>query len=561
MKEKRSRFRRLLHEAGRGKQLQGGKWTTRNLRALLHELDIYQTKLEIQNEKLRESRLLLERSGARYQDLYEFAPVGYLTLDKEGIILEINRTGAKLLRKKRTHLLNRNLGSFLEATSARELARHLAETTGEDYMKNLEVALERGLPQYLHLKFAPRREGREWQFRVAAIDITEMRRIQEELKEARQKAERATQAKSEFLASMSHEIRTPMTITQTALELLMDTGLEEEQAQLVEMAMKSSRSLLGLLNDLLDLSKIEAHKLNIQPEPTDLYLFLENTVNLFVVDAELKELELLLEIDPAIPKIAVFDPNRLLQVLTNLLSNAIKFTEKGLITLGVLPDGANLRFFVRDTGIGIPEDQLDRLFESFTQLSPSPMSRCRGAGLGLTIAKRLVELMGGKIWAKSSPGRGSVFYFTLPLLEPTAEIQAEAGVDDLPALSARILLVEDDPQIRRLIGMTLDKWSCEVAVATDGQEAVRIWERSGKDGFDLILMNLQMPGMDGLESTRLIRETEGETEARVPIVALTAHAWPEMERQCLEAGMDARVTKPIDLRHLHEVIRRHLALT
>jgi two-component system sensor histidine kinase/response regulator len=245
-------------------------------------------------------------------------------------------------------------------------------------------------------------------------DITERKRMELELLSAKQAAEEASRAKSEFLANMSHEIRTPMTVTLTALELLKDSGLRDCQAELLEMAQFSSRSLLDLISDILDFSKIEAHKLELDPQPCLLRTCLEKAMNLFAMEAEHKDLKLSLEIHPEVKEIAVLDSKRFHQVLTNLLGNAVKFTEKGRITVGAEPDKEGLRFFVRDTGVGISGDQFDRIFESFTQLDASSTRKFGGAGLGLAISRRLVGLMGGEIWVESSQGKGSVFFFTVP---------------------------------------------------------------------------------------------------------------------------------------------------
>jgi|GEM_PF-1600378 len=390
----------------------------------------------------------------------------------------------------------------------------------------------------------------------------QLQRLNGELQQARDAAEEATRAKSAFLANMSHEIRTPMTVTLSALELLKDSGLREDQAQLLEMASSSSHSLLGLISDILDVSKIEARMLDLHPEPCIVGLCLEKAVNLFTLQAERKGLKLLLELAPGVPETAVFDPDRFHQVLVNLLGNAIKFTEQGCITLGAAGQGNGLLISLRDTGIGIPNHQLGRLFESFTQLDASSTRRYGGTGLGLAISKGLVELMGGEIWAESRPGAGSTFFFTVPQVElavgPVAGSPRREKIDQLAALQARIMVVDDDPLLRQLVAMFLEKWECQVLAVEGAEEALRILGQNGGCGCDLILMDMQMPKLNGLDATRAIREKERDLGCYIPIVALTAHARPEDQRDCLQAGMDAWVTKPIDTRELHAVLRREL---
>lgn len=382
-------------------------------------------------------------------------------------------------------------------------------------------------------------------------------RIEDELRSAIEIAEKASKSKSEFLANMSHEIRTPMTVTLGALDILSTSRLDQEQYELVDMAANSAHNLLSLINDILDFSKIEARKVELAEQVCALRPCLEKTVKMFVLEAERKGLDLVMDVAPGIPEFALVDPYRLHQIMTNLLSNAVKFTENGRITLGIRPDKDGLTFYVEDSGIGIPPDKLDHLFASFTQADASITRKYGGTGLGLAISKGLVELMGATIEVKSREGEGSLFYFTVPLRQfdcaPSKALK-QKSLDTSLLKDVRILLVEDESAIRQTITTMLQNLGCLVVTAGNGEEAFALWERIRDHDFDLILMDLQMPQMGGLEATRLIRERAGRTDNPVPIVAITAHASHEDERKCLEAGMDAWITKPISISKLHSLI-------
>ncbi|MDX1612617.1 MAG: ATP-binding protein, partial [Candidatus Thermoplasmatota archaeon] len=354
-------------------------------------------------------------------------------------------------------------------------------------------------------------------------------------------------AKSEFLANMSHEIRTPMTVVVSVLEQLGMEELGAEPRKLLQMAEASAESLLALLNDLLDFSRIEARKVKLHPEPFALRERLAQLVAMMRPQAEKKGLTLTLEAHPELPATLLGDPDRLGQVLLNLLSNAVKFTERGRVTLRVEPcaEGQHsLRFTVRDTGIGIPPEQQDHLFQSFGQLDSSRTKRYGGTGLGLAISKGLVELMGGEMQVESAPGRGSTFAFRLPLsqAEDSAPPAAAAATAPSPAGDAaplRILLVEDDDQVREILASLLRRrpeWT--TLTAAGAEEGLHI---ARDQDPDLILMDVQMPGMDGLTATRQLR-AQG---CQVPIIALTAYARQEDQERCLAAGMTGFLTKPV----------------
>jgi signal transduction histidine kinase/ActR/RegA family two-component response regulator len=395
-----------------------------------------------------------------------------------------------------------------------------------------------------------------------AARTAELVRVNEELRRAKEAAEEASRLKSQFLANMSHDLRTPMNgvIGMTALALA--TDLNEQQRDYLTTVQNAAESLLCLLNDILDFSKIEAGKLTLEALPFDLREVVEQTVKSLRVSADQKGLAVGWRVDPAIPARLAGDPVRFRQILTNLVSNAIKFTEQGRVDVEVdleaaLSDEVAIRIAVRDTGIGIPPDKLATIFEPFTQADGSTTRRFGGTGLGLSISSRLAELMGGRIWVESELGKGSTFYVTLRFPAaapeaPTSPQRAETGRRAAPGL--RILVAEDNPINQKVVARMLEIEGHRVTVAADGQQALEFIER---EPFDLILMDVQMPGMSGLEAARRIRERERARGGRIPIIALTASAMKGDRERCLEAGMDDYLSKPVRPAALQEIIARY----
>jgi len=397
------------------------------------------------------------------------------------------------------------------------------------------------------------------------MDVTDLKRAREGMLRAKEKAETADRAKSEFLANMSHEIRTPLNGIQGMLQLMHMTELDEESRGYVVTALTCCQRLTRLLRDILDLSRIEAGRLSIITEPFDLRDMVDSVEKLFLPSARQAGLELAAHVDERVPETLLGDGSRLQQVLNNLVGNAIKFTEAGHVRLEVHPlpgpeDGVcRLLFEVSDTGIGIPEDQLETLFEPFVQLDRGFARKYGGAGLGLSITKKLLDLMGGDITVASQPGKGTAFQFSVPLGAVAARPAASprpcrGGIDATDGL--RVLVVEDDPVNQFAVTRLAGSLGCAVSTADDGSQALDLL-RVGS--FDVVLMDIQMPVMDGIETTRRIREGEaGLDTVATPIIALTAFAMDGDRERFLAEGMNDYLSKPVDVEALRCAIVRAL---
>ncbi len=429
---------------------------------------------------------------------------------------------------------------------------------------------------YGYVGFSECRRIRPWAqedlaiLKTIAVIITrviESKNLEAELKQAKEQAENATRAKSEFLANMSHEIRTPMNGIIAATDLLLNRKPTGHSAHFLEIIQSSANSLLRIINDILDFSKIEAGKLNLEKMPFHPNEVVQRIGDMFESQAASKDIELAVDLPSSIPGELIGDPFRLQQVLTNLVSNAIKFTpEGGRVIRGIkelMPVGKTIIakqvmviFYVKDTGIGIPQDQFTNLFLPFSQIDGAGTRSYDGTGLGLCICKQLVEMMGGRIWVESTPGQGSTFYFTVRFERPdfhelpdgkTPDESAFSGKKNLAGL--RVLLAEDDPTNLNLIRAVLEDDGILVETVSNGAQALAALR---KERFDLVLMDIQMPGINGLEATRILREEMKMVE--LPIVALTALAMKGDEERCLAAGMNAYISKPIDLDALFRTI-------
>jgi signal transduction histidine kinase/CheY-like chemotaxis protein len=404
--------------------------------------------------------------------------------------------------------------------------------------------------------------------RIRAYRQTQELRLRDQvlvrqLKEANQAALVAVKAKSEFLANMSHEIRTPMTAMLGMTELLQMSELSEEQNEYASTIERAGNNLLQLVNDILDFSKMEAGHLSLENVPFKLDDMLDEVRELLEVKARQKGLELSVSIAPGSPLRFRGDPTRVKQVLVNLVGNAIKFTHEGYVRLSasarLLDDaGAVVELAVQDSGIGIPDDKLDQIFDAFTQADASTTRKYGGTGLGLAISRQLTRLLGGELHVESTLGSGSTFTVSLAmaLAQTRSSIPAPPDVSVLARYEGRILLVEDNPDNQSLAEELLMRMGCAVEHASNGVEALH---RLEQQSYDLVLMDCHMPNMNGYDATREIRRREaGQGGKHVPIVALTASVLPEERERCKEVGMDDYIAKPFSKRDLQQVLDRYL---
>lgn len=445
-----------------------------------------------------------------------------------------------------------------------EIASIVTRGEGEGFYARYGLTVNRSFSSMVTLAEFETQRDRIWTMLMATLVLASLLLValgvaitkNREARRARLAAESATRAKSDFLAVMSHEIRTPLHGCLGLTELLLQTPLSPEQRDLAELSARSASNLNSLLGDILDLNRIESAKLVLEPAPFDPAALVEQAAQMTRALLSAPQVEVLSDLSPSLPPYLTGDESRIRQVLLNLAMNATKFTTEGSITIRAAYEHGQLQTSVQDTGPGIAAGLRARIFEPFEQGDASSTRKHGGSGLGLAIAKQLIDLMQGEIGVNSEVGQGSTFWFNLPLPVGLAPA-AEESPAERPAMQGTILLVEDNPVNRKVAARLLENLGLQVEVATDGEAALRMMESVAPG---LILMDCQMPGMDGLEATRRIRSSEQRREVRTPIIALTADVSIENRERCRTAGMDDFLGKPLSVEALAGMLRRWLQL-
>jgi PAS domain S-box-containing protein len=531
-------------------------------------------------------QLVKQREMAREltEQILDQLPIPVFLKDRQGRFVRFNRQFQQFYQLSREALMGAKIEDFTSPAWAGVTHEEdsLAWRTGRMVSSERRVS-ELDPPIDLVLNRIVITSGGESYLLGFSIDISEQRAARDAMQRAVESAQAASRAKSEFLANMSHEIRTPMNGILGMTELVLESTLDAQQRDDIALVKASADALLTIVNDILDFSKIEAGKLDLEEVPFDLRELVQASVRSMALRAQQKGLTLTAIVPPDIPRALKGDPGRLRQVLLNLLGNAVKFTREGGVTVTVAMDqeqGETCRVVlaVADTGIGIPADKHAMIFEAFAQVDGSTTRQFGGTGLGLTICRRLAILMQGDLAVESAPGKGSTFRFSVPLRLAAVQLQAGPDLPLSPFVAAlasiplappllppmlppvpseegrglRILVAEDNPVNQRLALRLLEKMGHRITLVDNGLDAV---ERAGQ--VDLVLMDVQMPGLDGLSATRRIRQREQAQGGHVPIIAMTARAMQGDRERCLEAGMDDYLSKPVDGERLRQLVGRY----
>ncbi|MCB1191327.1 MAG: PAS domain S-box protein [Leptospiraceae bacterium] len=536
------------------------------------ELEKKLFEIERLEEKCHQIEQMLRESEAKMQTIVDMAVDAIITINEKGIIQTFNVAAEKMFGYKKEEVIGQNVKMLMPSPYKDEHDRYLHNyiTTGKRKIIGIgrEVIAHRKDGSNFPMELAVSEVSFQDQKLFTGIirDITTRKETEKALLEAKLEAEEANKAKSNFLANMSHEIRTPMNAVIGFSELLSTIVTDAQQKNYVDSIRKAGKSLLTLINDILDFSKIEAGRLEIHKEPVNSRLVFEELKQLFDIRVKDKDLQFILEIDKDIPDTLLIDEYRLRQVLVNLIGNAIKFTDRGFVKLAVNSNiyeddksKVDLIISVQDTGIGIPQEYHEYIFESFRQQDSNITRKYGGTGLGLAISKKLVEMMNGKITVQSNPGVGSTFTVSIrdvniPATTITSVQSEEFDFHSLSFDKSVVLVVDDIESNRNLIREWLKKVNLDIIEAENGEEGFRI----AKEYYpDLILMDIRMPKMNGYEAADLIRKNEDTKH--IPIIALTASVTIEETRRIRDFGFDTYLAKPVDVQKLFKELSKHLS--
>ncbi|MET0391853.1 MAG: PAS domain S-box protein [Chitinophagaceae bacterium] len=502
-------------------------------------------------KKLTEVQQVLRINEEKYRNIITNMNLGLLEVDNDGVIMFANRRFCEISGYEAREIIGRDAGKLLAPVEGEELLKLKTELRKKGISDTYEIAVrnKKGEPRWWLISAAPRYNDKGDIVGSIGIhlDITTQKELQQQLHDALEAAENSAKAKELFLANMSHEIRTPMNAILGMSRQLYNTRLDEEQQLFLDTITKAAENLLIVINDILDMSKIEAGKLSLEQIGFRPKEMIHHCLRVMQYRADEKDLQLVKEFDPAISPVLIGDPHRMNQVLLNLISNSIKFTEKGGVTVAcsLLETNNNqqtLRFSIRDTGIGMDEDFQAILFQKFTQEDRTIARKYGGTGLGMSISRQLIGLMNGTIDVKSKKGTGTEIILTIPFtIGSTDDLPVvEKNAMDHSILKGKNILLAEDNELNRFVATTiLKKYGVRIGDARNGQEAVNA---IATGGYDLVLMDVQMPGMDGLEATRTIRATGNN----IPIIALTANAIKGESDRCREAGMNDYISKPFE---------------
>ncbi|WP_320008655.1 response regulator [Maridesulfovibrio sp.] len=516
--------------------------------------------------KQKQAEQVIKESEKHFRLLYTDAPIAYQSLNAFGEFLDVNRRFTEVTGYTVKDILGKPFASILHPDCRNYFTNQFSRINAIGELKGIELRMLKKSSEEILVSFNSRMASSAGSFQQVHCvfhDITKERDTENAMIKAKEAAEMANRSKSEFLANMSHEIRTPLNGIMGMMQLLQSSDLEDEQIKYVRMAIQSSRRLTSLLSDILDLSRVEAGKLNIGYNKLDLVDVLYQLREMYSPVASQSGVDLILNINPNVPRYVMGDAVRLQQVFTNMLENSLKFTEQGNITIDAykLPVSkkgtVKILFSISDTGIGIPEGKIKELFVPFSQVCEGYTRMHQGAGLGLSICKRLIRLMGGVISLESVENKGTTIYFTV--LFGVTDQKCTTGLvktysSDIQQYPLRILLVEDEYISRLAAQRQMENFGCYVVPVENGLQAL---EKLKSDRFDALFMDVQMPVMDGIEATKRIRQGQvGDENKDVHIVAMTAYAMQGDKDIFYNVGMDDYLPKPVEIKELQTVLNR-----